>query len=547
MLGHDPGIDAHAAVAGRGRPRHFRDRSRQAQAGPTDFRSAKLIAASALMLQPMAAQEGCRTRPDIAREVPDQLHGDVGHLRQVLLNLAGNAVKFTERVRSRSSRARLPSMESRALCGSPCTDTGIGIPAAARSRLFEAFEQADAGPCRRRYGGTGLGTTIAKGLTEAMGGSIGFESGESRGSAVLGRAAVRMSRRRGPGDSRTRVPAANRAASPRRRERHRVRRSVPSPSRARAQLQILVADDHAANRMVLQRLLQKAGHRVVCRRGGEAVLDALRSQPITTRVIIDLHMPGLSGLDLLRQLRVMEAGGGRRTPVLVLSADVTPDVDPRLRAGRRARVPGQARRRRAAAGHAGRNRRGRAGRRPFTDVRGAAPVGRKGCSTAPCWTSWRALGMGEQSSSGSSSPSACRMRMPASAGCRGRTSPTNGKQVREHAHALKGVASNLGLVKLVRRRQRTDAACRLATVARMAPAAGAACASGSRRAAPRCDRACADARRAGQRPRTAIRVRPRWRSCASAHARSGPWSSASDRRAASAVSTQTSVIPISSS
>jgi two-component system, sensor histidine kinase RpfC len=84
-----------------------------------------------------------------------------------------------------------------------------------------------------------------------------------------------------------------------------------------------VADDHAANRMVLQRLLQKAGHRATCVDGGEQVLDALADASYDL-VIADLHMPGMSGLDMLRQLRLMEAGGASRTPVVILSADVTP-------------------------------------------------------------------------------------------------------------------------------------------------------------------------------------------------------------------------------
>ena len=113
------------------------------------------------------------------------------------------------------------------------SDTGIGIPAE-QQRLFEAFEQADAS-LARRYGGTGLGTTIAKGLTEAMGGSIGFESTEQRGSRFwvelpFDVPARRAGARSGAGGT---GPVAGRQRA--RRERHRVRRSVPAPSRARAQ------------------------------------------------------------------------------------------------------------------------------------------------------------------------------------------------------------------------------------------------------------------------------------------------------------------------
>src|SRR5690606_9817530 len=89
-------------------------------------------------------------------------------------------------------------------------------------------------------------------------------------------------------------------------------------------MHILIADDNAANRMVLQNLLQKAGHKVVAVNDGEAVLAALEVSDYDA-VIVDLHMPGINGLDMLRQLRVMEAGVPRKTPVIVLSADVTPE------------------------------------------------------------------------------------------------------------------------------------------------------------------------------------------------------------------------------
>ena len=104
-------------------------------------------------------------------------------------------------------------------------------------------------------------------------------------------------------------------------------------------LDLLIADDHAANRMVLQRLLQKAGHRVASVEDGEQVLDALAANSYDA-AIVDLHMPGVSGLDLMRELRVMEAGGGKRTPVIVLTADVTPEAIQRCaQAGARAFLP----------------------------------------------------------------------------------------------------------------------------------------------------------------------------------------------------------------
>ncbi|GAA5074432.1 ATP-binding protein [Lysobacter panacisoli] len=283
-----------------------------------DFTLRELIDSIGLILQPQARAKRLQYEVVIAPDVPDAVRGDVVHLRQILINLAGNAVKFTDEGSVRVDVAVVGQEGSQVRLRFTVTDTGIGVPVAMRQRLFEAFEQADVS-LARRYGGTGLGTTIAKGLAEAMGGSIGFESAEPRGSRFWVELPFERSREVGEIPSQPSRPGAepeNPAnviafSDPFLRHRARVR-----------SLSILVADDHIANRMVLQRLLQKAGHRVICVEGGEEVLDALAASDYDA-VITDLHMPGVSGLDLLRQLRVMEAGSGRRTPVLILSADVT--------------------------------------------------------------------------------------------------------------------------------------------------------------------------------------------------------------------------------
>ena len=408
-----------------------------------EFSPQELIDSIGMILLPQARGKQLNYETRIDPDVPTKLRGDIRHLRQVLLNLAGNAVKFTNAGSVRLEVKLVPSHDGKINLRFIVTDTGIGIPASVRARLFEAFEQADVS-LSRRYGGTGLGTTIAKGLTEAMGGSIGFESAEHRGSSFW----VEL-----PFEAVQAVKAPVVPAWIEEQEQHGAENIIAFSDpflrhRARVRsLQILVADDHEANRMVVQRLLQKAGHRVVCVNGGEEVLDALEIADYDT-VIVDLHMPGVSGLDLLKQMRIMEAGGGPRTPVLVLSADVTPDAISRCeQAGARAFLA-----------------------KPIVATRlldVLAEIAQNGRVTAPVQTDrpqlpvsddvldpsvlneLSVLGMGD-----AFEREFIQQCLNDAEGCLGAMAHAmesgDGAHLREHAHALKGVASNLGLVKLAR-------------------------------------------------------------------------------------------------
>ncbi len=411
-----------------------------------DFRLSEVIEHIGLIVAPSARGKQLSYQVHVAPEVPDVLCGDSTHLRQVLLNLVSNAVKFTDRGYVRLEVAIVPSddvLTQRVRF--VVTDSGVGIPNAARAKIFEAFEQID-GSLSRRYGGTGLGTTIAKGLTEAMGGTIGFESSEGVGTRFwvelpfAHSQAVKTMGHSAVGESHANDLSATSSglnviafSDPFLRHRARVRA-----------MRILIADDHAANRMVLESLLAKAGHRVIAVENGEEVLNMLSNSDFDA-VIVDLHMPGISGLDMLRQLKVMEAGTGRQTPVIVLSADVTPDSIQRCEeAGARTFIakPVSAARlldsladiatpqSSAPMAHVGR-----------TEIAGDAIM------DASVLDELASLGMGE-----AFLVKFIRQCLQDAAECLAGLERDSivgrWEQVREHAHALKGVASNLGLLRL---------------------------------------------------------------------------------------------------
>ncbi len=410
------------------------------------FQVRDLVGNIGLILLPQARAKQLSYEADVAGDVPDSVIGDVGHLRQVLINLIGNAVKFTDQGSVKLNVDVVTRTAEQIRLRFTVSDTGIGIPESMRQRLFEAFEQADAG-LARRHGGTGLGTTIAKGLTEAMGGSIGFESVEQRGTRFWVELPFGMVAAEVPANAG--AAAEGTAAEP----------IVTQPKniisfgdpflrhRARVRsLAILIADDHAANRTVLQRLLEKAGHRVTSVDGGEAVLDAVAAFDYDA-VICDLHMPDVSGLDLLRQLRVMQAGSPSRTPVLILSADVTPEsIQACQQAGARAFLSKPVATTRLLDALAEIAVSGRLAA-PLIAVRDEEPRVDGGIFDSSVLDELVSLGMGE----GFEREFIGQCLRDADACLAGLTSAGEAQdweRQREQAHALKGVASNLGLVKL---------------------------------------------------------------------------------------------------
>jgi PAS domain S-box-containing protein len=232
---------------------------------------------------------------EIADSVPEQTRGDARRLRQVLLNLVANAVKFTSEG-SVSVRASSTTLESTDVLRIEVTDTGIGIDPVGRDRLFEPFTQADVSTTRN-YGGTGLGLAIARELTELMGGVIGVDSEIGSGSTFWLELPLSSS-----SGGAVRPPRPSSGAAP---------LWVGEPS-------ILVAEDSAVNQIVASRTLERCGCRVTVVPGGRQALDALSEQEFDA-VLMDCQMPGMDGYQATIELRRLE-DGGRRTPVIAMTA-----------------------------------------------------------------------------------------------------------------------------------------------------------------------------------------------------------------------------------
>jgi PAS domain S-box-containing protein len=228
-----------------------------------------------------AHQKGLELACHIAPDVPDALIGDPGRLRQVLVNLAGNAIKFTEQGEVVVDVAAVGRHEGAAALRFAVRDTGTGIPAGKLSSLFQPFVQLD-GSLTRKYEGTGLGLTISSRLVEAMGGRITVESEVGKGSTFT--FTVSLELQHGPGEP-----------------------SVPAePAQVRG-LRVLVVDDNATNRRILEEMLAHWGLRPTAVDGGREALAALErahqaGQPFRL-VLLDARMPEMDGFTLAEAIR----------------------------------------------------------------------------------------------------------------------------------------------------------------------------------------------------------------------------------------------------
>ncbi len=248
---------------------------------------------------------GLELTSEIAPEAPRMVTGDEGRLRQVLVNILGNAVKFTERGGIRTTiRVSEEDAVSVALQFS-VSDTGIGIPPDRQAAIFEPYEQADASTSRR-FGGSGLGLAICSRLVKLMGGSIWVESKPREGSTFHWTARLRKAQ------SPAAVAETHVAPEP------SLKPSTPLTS-AKG-VKILVAEDNLVNQLLMQKLLQRRGHTVHAVSNGHEVLDALENEPFDL-VLMDVQMPKLDGLQAAAAIRRRETESGRAVAIIALTAN----------------------------------------------------------------------------------------------------------------------------------------------------------------------------------------------------------------------------------
>jgi signal transduction histidine kinase/CheY-like chemotaxis protein/ligand-binding sensor domain-containing protein len=281
---------------------------------PISFSLREQIADLLRLAEVRAQQRNITLRYIITPDVPNELVGDPYRLRQILMNLVGNAIKFSENsdvvITILLNRQDASGVELE-FC---VKDSGIGIPIEDQARVFEAFQQAD-GSVTRRFGGTGLGLSIARRLTELMGGKMWLDSEPGRGSSFYFTACF------------DRTPAQDALVHPNGNGTYAIQSGQNT-------FQILVAEDNAVNQRVITSLLRRRGHMVTLASDGAQAVELCNAHRFDI-VLMDLHMPGMDGLDATRAIRAHEhARANGRVRIIALTADdFAGDRDKCLKAG----------------------------------------------------------------------------------------------------------------------------------------------------------------------------------------------------------------------
>jgi signal transduction histidine kinase/CheY-like chemotaxis protein len=269
-----------------------------------DFEIEEVVSRALGIWAHRAAQKGLELTASIDPEVPAKLRGDPGRLAQILLNLVGNAVKFTEKGSVRVSISLERTTDTQVVIRGAVTDTGPGIPEPLRQKIFDAFSKGDASQSRQ-HGGVGLGLTIARQLVHLMRGQIYLAGSSSEGCTLAFTAALDKCTAAAPEKAKpasSSVPPLGLSTD----ERHRRR--------------LLLAEDNAINQLVAVKMLERLGCTVEVAGDGQDALAAL-SRNRFDLVLMDLHMPRMTGIEATRVIR--SGGGGVLDPGVPIIAMTT--------------------------------------------------------------------------------------------------------------------------------------------------------------------------------------------------------------------------------
>jgi CheY-like chemotaxis protein/anti-sigma regulatory factor (Ser/Thr protein kinase) len=300
---------------------------------PAPFALAGLVKSSAELIRKSAADKGVAFRCEVADGAPEQITGDERRIRQILINLLANAVKFTS-----AGSVSLRVTGSGEFVEFAVEDTGIGISSESLAQLFQLFTQADS-TINQNYGGTGLGLAVSRRLAEAMGGSISVVSAPGKGSTFTlrlplepgavragGMAAMPSDGKKGPDNLEGAAPSTpafpiQKNGTPRR----------PSLQGTGDALPVLIVEDDRSNILILRKMLESLGYRVEFAGNGAEAVEAFAPGKFLA-ILMDLRMPVMGGLEATGIIRSRESGS--RVPIIALSANVvSSDREQNLPAG----------------------------------------------------------------------------------------------------------------------------------------------------------------------------------------------------------------------
>ncbi|HMJ07112.1 MAG TPA: ATP-binding protein [Chthoniobacterales bacterium] len=254
------------------------------------------------LLKPLglrASQKKLSLMADIAEDVPDHLRGDPSRLRQILINLTDNAIKFTSHGEVTVTVVNQSAANGESHLRFAVSDSGVGIPAAKQGEIFEAFAQAD-GTTTRTHGGTGLGLSIASQLVEKMGGKIWLESSPGAGTTFYFTARFEVE----PGTHLPLAPFPENAS----------RRDLGAD--ASASLHVLLAEDNEINRALATAIISKRGHSIVHAANGREALESAREQTFDV-IFMDVQMPEMDGFEATRRIRTRESANGDPRAIII--------------------------------------------------------------------------------------------------------------------------------------------------------------------------------------------------------------------------------------